>query len=116
MGGVGTKNSSVKQALQIINEEIVKIRDYGISAKELADAKLYLNGSFPLRLTSSRRIARLLLAIQHHKLGIHYLEQRAELINKVTLEDVTRVAKYLLKPEKFLTVVVGQPEGLPITK
>jgi len=112
LGGVGTKNSSVMKALKIINEEIERVRANGISGKELADAKLYLNGSFPLRLTSSSRIARLLLAMQHHNLGINYIEQRVKLINKVTLEDVHRVAKRLLQPKNFLTVVVGQPVGL----
>ena len=88
------------------------MHDEGITAKELADAKLILNGSFPLRLTSSSRIAGLLLAIQRENLGFNYLDRRPKLFNAVTLEDIARVAKRLLRPEKMLIVVVGQPEGL----
>ena len=112
LGGVGTQNSRVAEALQVIKQQIRQMRDEGITAKDLADAKLFLNGSFPLRLTSSSRIARLLLAIQRENLGIDYLDRRPKLFNAVTLEDIARVAKRLLRPEKMLIVVVGQPDGL----
>jgi zinc protease len=112
MGGVGTKNESVVETLAVIKEQIARLRDQGLTAGELANAKTFLNGSFPLRLTSSGRIARLLLAIQRENLGIDYLDRRADLINAVTLEDIDRVAKRLLRPEKLLIVVVGKPVGL----
>jgi zinc protease len=112
MGGVGTQNGRVAEALKVIKEQIVLARDKGITTVELNNAKRFLNGSFPLRLTSSGRIARLLLAIQQENLGIDYLDRRADLINSVTLDDVARVAKRLLQPEKLLIVVVGKPVGL----
>ena len=112
LGGVGTQNSRVAEALQVIKQQIRQMRDEGITAKELAHAKLFLNGSFPLRLTSSSRIAHLLLAIQQQNLGVDYLDRRPKLFNAVTLEDIARVAKRLLRPEKMLIVVVGQPDGL----
>ncbi len=112
MGGVGTQNQRVAEALQVIKEQIALAREKGITAEELANAKTFLNGSFPLRLTSSGRIARLLLAIQRENLGIDYLDRRAEYINAVTLADINRVAKRLLQPEKLLIVVVGKPNGL----
>ena len=37
---------------------------------------------------------------------------RNEFINAVTLDDINRVAKELLRPEDLHFVVVGQPEGL----
>ena len=116
LGGVGTQNSRVAEALQVIKQQIRQMRDEGITAKELANAKLFLNGSFPLRLTSSSRIARLLLAIQQQNLGVDYLDRRPKLFNAVTLEDIARVAKRLLRPEKMLIVVVGQPDGLSSLK
>ena len=88
------------------------LRESGVSAAELKDAKTYLNGSFPLNLTSSGRIAGLLVAMQRHKLGIDYIGRRANLINQVTLADLSRVAKRLLQPGKMLTVIVGDPPPL----
>ena len=112
MGGVGTQNTRVAEALAVIKAEIARTRDNGLTAEELANAKTYLNGSFPLRLTASGRIARLLLAIQRENLGIDYMDRRAGLINAVTLEDIARVAKRLLQPDNLLVVVVGKPDGL----
>ncbi|MDP6344827.1 MAG: pitrilysin family protein, partial [Alphaproteobacteria bacterium] len=112
LGGVGTQNGRVAEALTVIRQQFAKARDEGINADELANAKTFLNGSFPLRLTSSGRIARLLVAIQRENLGIDYFDRRPELINAVTLADVKRVAKRLLRPEKMLVVVVGKPVGL----
>ncbi len=112
MGGVGTKNQSVVEVLEVIKELIARTREHGLTVAELANAKTYLNGSFPLRLTSSGRIARLLRVIQQENLGIDYLDRRAGLINAVTLADTARVAKRLLQPEKLLIVVVGKPADL----
>ena len=112
LGGVGTQNQRVEEALKVIKEQIARAGEAGITVDELANAKTFLNGSFPLRLTSSGRIARLLRAIQRENLGLDYLERRAVLINSVTLEDIRRVAKRLLRPENLLIVVVGQPAGL----
>jgi len=112
LGGVGTQNQRVKETLKVIKEQIARAGEAGITAEELANAKTYLNGSFPLRLTSSGRIARLLRVIQRENLGLDYLERRAVFINSVTLGDIRRVAKRLLRPENLLIVVVGQPTGL----
>ncbi len=112
MGGVGTQNERVGETLAVIKEQIALAGENGITREELANAKTFLNGSFPLRLTSSGRIARLLLAIQQENLGIDYMDRRADLINAVTMADIRRVAKRLLRPENLLTVVVGQPAGL----
>ena len=110
MGGAGTRNAQVQKSLDTIRDVLAGARDKGVTAKELASAKTYLNGSFPLTLTSGGRIASLLVAMQRHKLGLDYLERRAGLINAVTLHDVARVAARLLRPENLLIVVVGDPE------
>ena len=116
MGGVGTQNERVGEVLTVIKEQIALAGENGITEAELANAKTFLNGSFPLRLTSSVRIAGLLLAIQRNNLGIDYLNRRASLINAVTMADILRVGKRLLRPENLLIVVVGQPAGLSSNK
>ncbi len=112
MGGVGTANARLPETMQTIRKVVENLRESGVSAAELKDAKTYLNGSFPLNLTSSGRIAGLLVAMQRHKLGIDYIGRRANLINQVTLADLSRVAKRLLQPGKMLTVIVGDPPPL----
>jgi len=112
MGGVATANRRVAKSLAVIRAEWRRMAEHGVTAKELAEAKTYINGSFPLRLDSSRRIAGLLVAMQIHHLGIDYVARRPGLIDAVTLADISRVARRLLKPDALTVVVVGQPNGL----
>ena len=116
MGGVGTANARVAESLNIIRAEWTRMAEHGVTEKELASAKTYINGSFPLRLDSNRRIAGLLVAVQINRLGIDYIGRRAKLIVAVTVADIKRVAKRLLNPGKLTVVVVGKPEGLEETK
>ncbi len=115
LGGVGTENARIAEALDIIRAEFARMRDRGVTAEEFADAKMYLTGSFPLRLDSNGKIARLLVSIQLDDLGIDYIERRNDYIEAVTLADVNRVAAALLKPDELEVVVVGKPVGLEPT-
>ncbi|MCG8650325.1 MAG: hypothetical protein MI861_10865, partial [Pirellulales bacterium] len=83
--------------------------------EELAAAKSYLTGSFPLSLDRTGRLADLLVAMQRHGLAAEYLDQRQDLINSVTLEQVNRVAKQLLQPSRMIWSVVGQPDKITPT-
>ncbi|HEX6144347.1 MAG TPA: pitrilysin family protein [Geminicoccaceae bacterium] len=112
LGGAGTDSVRVGESLEIIRAEVARIAAGDISAEELEDAKTYLTGSFPLRLTSNDQIAGMLVGMQVHDLGIDYIDRRNDLIEAVTLEDLRRVAARLYDPEALLTVVVGDPPGL----
>ncbi len=115
-GGAGTQNARVAEALATIRRELERLRDEGISAEELRDAVTYINGSFPLKLTSGPRISRILLGMQLNGLAIDYLEARPGIFEAVTREDVQRVARRLVRPERMVTVVVGDPEGVEDSK
>lgn len=115
MGGFAASNANVAEALDLTDSEIERLRDGGVTDEELADTKTYLNGSFPLRLTSNGRIAGILISVQRHNLGIDYLERRADLINAVTRQDIARVAARLLRPDAMIVVIVGDPAGIEET-
>lgn len=112
IGRVGSQNAHVAETIAVIRRTWRRMQDSGPTAKELADAKTYVTGSFPLALDSTSRIAGILVAMQFEHLGIDYLDKRDALIDKVTLADAKRVAKRLLSPDKLLFTVVGQPENL----
>ncbi|HET6521213.1 MAG TPA: pitrilysin family protein, partial [Geminicoccaceae bacterium] len=78
LGGVGTNNQQAAQSLELIRREIERMRAGEVTEEELNDAKTYLTGSFPLRLTSNDQIAQLLAGIQRENLGLDYLERRNE--------------------------------------
>ncbi|MCG8511669.1 MAG: insulinase family protein [Rhodospirillales bacterium] len=111
-GGAGTRNDRAGNTVEIIKTEWARMAAEGPTTEELADAKLFLTGSFPLRFSSSARIAAILVAIQLDDLGIDYLDRRNALIEAVTLEDIKRVASELLDSEKLTFVISGKPDGL----
>lgn len=115
-GGVGTDNTRVAESLDLIREEWRRMAEDGVSEGELQDAKTYLTGAFPLRLTSTGRIAGMLSTLQYLDLGIDYLDRREELIHSVTLDDTRRVAERLFHADDLLVVVVGKPEGITATR
>lgn len=114
-GGVSTANARVSESLAVIRDQWARMRDHGVTEKELADAKTYLTGSFPLRFSSTDRIARMLVGMQYEELGIDYLDRRNSYIESVTREEIARVAAELLKPGALTTVVVGDPENVEST-
>jgi len=110
LGQVGTKNASVGTSLSLIRTEFARMAAGGVSDKELADAKTYLTGSYPLRFDSNSKIAGELVGIQQENLGIDYIEKRNSLINAVTRADIARVAKRLLHADSLVVAIVGEPD------
>jgi zinc protease len=108
--GAGTRADQADQSLRVIREEVAKMRNPGPTQDELDGAKQYLTGAWPLRFTSTGRVAELLVEIQHERLGLDYLDRRNKLIEAVTLADVKRVAKRLYNPDVLTVVIVG-PES-----
>lgn len=116
VGGLGTQNARVAESLAVIWAEWRRMAEEGPTAEELADAKTYLTGSFPLRLSSTGGIAGTLLAMQLEDLGIDYIDKRDDYIESVTLEQAKRVARELYEVEALTTVVVGEPAEVEATR
>ncbi|MBS0241497.1 MAG: insulinase family protein [Proteobacteria bacterium] len=111
-GGVATKNASVKQSIDVIKTELKRMADDGPTQQELDNAKSFLTGSFALRFDTNSKIASQLLWMLHENMGIDYLSKRNSQIDAVTLDDVKRAAKRVLKSDDLMITVVGKPQGL----
>jgi zinc protease len=110
-GGTATRNDQAEEALEVILAQIARMADEGPSGDELASAKSYLTGSYALRFGSSDSIARQLLGIQLEDLGMDYVNERNDLIESVTLEDVQRAARRILGEGEPTVAIVGAPAG-----
>lgn len=102
-----TKNASAADAIQRTCGELERVRSELVTDDELSGAKLYLTGSFPLRLDSNAKIAGFLAQVQFFNLGADYVDTYAARINAITKEDVQRVAQKYLHPDLLHLVVVG---------
>ncbi|GAB5378463.1 MAG: pitrilysin family protein [Acuticoccus sp.] len=109
--GTATRNDQAEEAVEVILEQFRKMASEGPSAEELADAKAYLTGSYPLRFGSSSSIARQLLFLQLEDLGMDYIDNRNDLIEAVTLDDVRRAAQRIFGNGRPTVAIVGSVEG-----
>ncbi len=113
---VATMNQRIAESIKIMREQFDLMAKDGVTERELAEAKQYLVGSLALSLDSTAAIAALLHQMQVDSLAPDQLTQRKELIEKVTADDVRRVARRLLREDALTIVVVGQPVGLTATE
>ena len=102
-----TKNETAGSAVQEVVRELQRIREQGVTDQELADAKAYLTGSFPLRLDTNAKLAGLISSVEYYKLGLDYADRYRTLIDNVSKEDILRVARTYLRPDGYVLVVVA---------
>jgi zinc protease len=99
-------------SLKEIFYELARIRDEDVSDKELTDAKTYLTGIFPIRLETQEGLVDQLVQIRMHGLPDNYLLTYRENIQRVTKEDVRRVANSYVTPDKAVVVIVGDKASI----
>jgi zinc protease len=87
--------------------ELGRIRNEPVSEKEMADAKSYLTGVFPLRLETQEGLVDQLLQIKMFGLPHDYLEAYRNQIQAVTIEQVQEVAQKYVRPDEAAVVIVG---------
>jgi zinc protease len=87
--------------------ELERIRDEDVSEKEIADAKSYLTGVFPLRIETQEGLVDQLVQIKMMGLPDDYLHIYRDRLNQITIGDIRRVARAHVTPEKAALVVVG---------
>jgi zinc protease len=114
--GSSSVNDKAAQTMAIAREIWGDVAKNGVTEKELADAKTYLTGSYPLRFSDNEAIAGLLLGLQENGFASDYIARRNALVDAVTLADVKRVAMRLMDPAKLTTVMVGQPKDVTPTR
>jgi zinc protease len=102
-----TRTEATNQAIAGVLTELKTIRETPVSDQELAEAKSFLIGSFPLRFDTTAKLTQVLAQVEFYGLGFEYFSQYPKSIERVTKEDVLRVAKQYLDPQRYALVVVG---------
>ncbi|MGA7761356.1 MAG: pitrilysin family protein [Candidatus Binataceae bacterium] len=101
-----TKNKTTNEALELIIEQLRDMQEHPVTDGELASAKKYLIGSFPLKIDRQSSIASFMLQIELYGLGLDYAERYPKLIGAVTKDEIQRVAKQYLHPDALILVAV----------
>jgi zinc protease len=107
-GRLATNTQQAQTARGLVEETLQGVRQHGITEQQLAEAKEYLIGSFPLHLIKNASVAAYLNHMQLRDLGINYLQQRNAILEAVHIEEVNRAIYEHFNPEELLFVLVGR--------
>jgi predicted Zn-dependent peptidase len=113
-----TKSGSTVRAITLALDEVRKIREEYVEDDELELAKdTYIN-QFIFKFTSSASIVGQMVEIEYEGLPLDYLETYVDNIKVITKEDIARVAKEYLHPDKIKLLVIGDMEQFdkPLTE
>jgi zinc protease len=112
--GIGSFSASANvqsdktvESVQEMLNELTGMADRAPSDDELALAKNALTQSLTGRFEANAAIAGTLSSLTLYGLPLDYYQGYADQINKVSKEDVMRVAKKYLDPKQLVIVVVG---------
>lgn len=106
VGAVQTKKEMANQAIQSLIDEIGRIKS-DVTPDEIAWAKKYYLGHFPLTFDTFGELAGLAGQIQVENLGFDYIDRYAKIVNGITLDQVKAAADKYLPKGSFYLVVVG---------
>ena len=102
-----TRSETTGEVLRLIVDELWRLQRDRVSDRELEDAKAYLTGSFPLTIETPQQIAMQVLQAVVYGLDLNELQTYRERVNAVTPDDIQRVARAYLHPDRLSIVLVG---------
>jgi zinc protease len=102
-----TRSAATAEALKLMVDEFWRLQREPVDERELAGAKAYITGNFPLTIETPGAIATQVLHALFYGLPLQELETFRARVNAVTTDDIHRVAQVYLKPDRLSIVLVG---------
>jgi zinc protease len=102
-----TRTDTTARALRLMIDEFARLPRERVGQRELSDAQAYLSGSFPLTIEAPDQIATQVLNVLFFDLPISEIGTFRERVLAVTPDDIQRVARQYVKPDRLSIVLVG---------
>ncbi len=107
LAGCETRSDATATVIELIRQEMERLRREPVSVEELHLAKESLINSFVFAFTGTHAILTQAMRIDLFGYPSDYLERFREQVAAVTVDDVLSVAQKYLHPERQVLVVVG---------
>lgn len=103
-----TSPENIAPMTHAILDVINRFKTTFVDEIKLKEAKDYLVGSLPLKFSSTQSLSRTALALRLDNLPLWYLDESDDHINRVTADDIQRVANRIFQSlEPIATVIAG---------
>jgi zinc protease len=107
----GVSPANVDRAIASIDEELARLRQDGLTVRELNESRQYVIGAMPRALETNAGIAGFLQPAELFSLGLDYDLRLPGLLGSVTLDDVNDAARRAVDPARATIVVAGPYSG-----
>jgi len=105
-----TKGSSTHQALSSMLNHMERLRQEPVSSEELQLAKDAFLNSFVFSFADAGQIVGRLMALDYHGLPKDFLQRFRDRVVRLTKEDLLRVARQHLHPDRVVILAVGKDD------
>ncbi len=112
--GFQSKSRSVARATELVFDEIRRIRDSLVSDEELDTIKRSLIETFPSNFASAAQVVGTFAGDEYTRREPGFWSSYRDRIRAVTKQDVQRVARLHLVPEKMIVLVVGDQKEIDL--
>jgi zinc protease len=102
-----TRTETTGETLRLTVDEVARLQRERVADRELADAQAYLAGSFPLTIETPNDIATQVLNVVFYELPVEEIGTFRERVQAVTPDDIQRVARQYVRPDRLSIVLVG---------
>jgi zinc protease len=102
-----TRTETTGETLRLAVDEVARLQRERVAERELSDAQAYLAGSFPLTIETPNDIATQVLNVVFYELPVEEIGTFRERVQAVTPDDIQRVAKQYVRPDRLAIVLVG---------
>jgi len=116
VASAGVEHKNIGRTIETILNEFKKLTKKKVEEKELRKAKDFIKGKMVMGLESSDEVAGFLMDQELSKEKILSPAEIFAKIEKVTAEDIMRVAQDIFIPEKLNLAVVGPHEEKNVKK
>ena len=107
-----SKSNSCVYAARIVLDEITRLQTEKVSDADVTDTVSFMAESFPQRFQDKMAVLRTYAADEYSGRDLSYWEHYVENLNKVTPDDVMRVAKKYLHPDQLVILAVGDADAI----
>ena len=106
-----TRTETTAETLRLTVEEIARLQRQRVFERELCDAQAYLAGSFPLTIETPNDIATSVINAVFYELPIEEVATYRERVQAITPDDIQRVARAYIRPDRLSMVLVGNAQA-----
>ena len=114
---MGTKSGTTMEAINAVRGEISNLTTGAFTEEELGQAKESILNAFVFTMDSKAKILNQQMTLEFYGYPANYWDQYAAAIGKVSVADVTRVARKYVQPNQAAMLVVGNQKDFdkPLT-